>query len=146
MKRLLIGKLIFLALTLGFLLAPVLSLAQDAQPGTTGYHLLVTCSDSKSQTTTTGGTIKECNFSDFVKQINVIITFLFYISVMLATIAFIYCGFLFLTAGGDAGKAKQAREIITKVVIGFIWIFAAFLIVKFITSAFGLNSSITLLS
>jgi hypothetical protein len=102
--------------------------AEETAPGQSGYKLLVDCRGDKG-----------CDFNDFIRQINKIIKFLFYAAVLLATIAFVYCGFLFLTAGGDAGKAKEAKEIFFKVVMGFIWIFIAFLVVQFIVGIFELR-------
>lgn len=144
MKNKTLGHLLILISLFGSFSFPLLAGAQDAEPGSSKYHLIIKCEGKAVDVQ--GKSIHQCDFKDLVRQINAIITFLFYISVMLATIAFIYCGFLFLTAGGDAGKAKQAREIMYKVVIGFIWIFAAFLVVKFITSAFDLDPSITLIN
>ncbi len=106
-------------------------------PGTSNYHLLQPCKGSGGPISDTGE--QECGFSDFIKLVNRVITFLFYISIALATISFIYCGFLFLTAGGDTGKAAEAKKILWKVVVGFIWIFIAFLVVHFILSTFELK-------
>lgn len=116
----------------------------QAKPGEANYHILIPC-EGKSLPANNQG-YKECDFDDFVNLVNRIINLLFFLAVILATISFIYCGFLFLTAGGDAGKAKQAKEIFYKVVIGFLWIFGAWLIVHFITGAFGLLPEITLIN
>lgn len=117
--------------------------SDSSKPGDSGYQLLVKCSGG-SQIAGSGGE-SECTWKDLIAQINKIINFLFYISVILATIAFIYCGYLFLTAGGDTGKAGDAKKVLYKVVIGFIWIFAAWLIVHFITTSLGLNSDISII-
>lgn len=139
-----IDKKSFLIFALFFILIfPNVSLAQNtgAQPGQNGYQLLVKCSGNQIGSTNE----KECSWNDFIEQINKVINFLFYLSVILATISFIWCGFKFLTAGGNEDKAKEAKDIFYKVVIGFIWVFAAWLLVHFITSAFSLNEGISIL-
>lgn len=143
--KLLLRYIFFILLTFSLFaqiafLNPSVSTAQT--PGESGYKLLVDCS---GPAVSPGSATKECNYRDAIAQVNKIINFLFYISVLLATIAFIYCGFLFLTAGGDTGKVGEAKTIFFKVVVGFIWIFAAWLIVNFITGALGLKENISLL-
>lgn len=44
----------------------------------------------------------------------------------------LYAGFLWMTAGGDEGKVKTAKAMITQAVIGLIIIVAAFAISTFV--------------
>lgn len=44
----------------------------------------------------------------------------------------LYAGFLWMTAQGDEGKVKKAREMITQAIIGIIIIAAAFAISNFV--------------
>jgi len=53
---------------------------------------------------------------------------------IVAVFYLIYCGFQYLTAGGDAAKVKEARAGIVNAVIGIIIILSAFLIVRFAAS------------
>jgi len=47
-------------------------------------------------------------------------------------ILFIYGGFIWMTAGGDAGKTKKAKDLMTSAVIGAVLIFSAYFITKFV--------------
>jgi type III secretory pathway component EscU len=53
---------------------------------------------------------------------------------VVAVFYLIYSGFLYLTAGGDAAKAKTARAGIINAIIGIIIILIAFAIVRFAVS------------
>ncbi|MCC2631724.1 MAG: Type secretion system pilin, partial [Patescibacteria group bacterium] len=57
---------------------------------------------------------------------------------VLAVLFLIYSGFLYITAGGSADKAKAARGGIINAVIGIIIIMASFFIVRF---AVGIGNS-----
>lgn len=83
-----------------------------------------------------------CQYSDLIALANNIIKFLVLdISVPIATIAFVYAGFLYMTAVGDSGKISKAHEIFKKVIIGFIIAAAAWLIVHFILQALSVGSA-----
>lgn len=47
----------------------------------------------------------------------------------------IYAGFMWMTAAGDEGKVKKAREMITQAVIGLIVIVAAYAISSFVLTS-----------
>lgn len=51
------------------------------------------------------------------------------IAVFLGAVLFAYAGWKYVTAGGDQGKAKDARNIFTNVVLGLIIIIAGWLVV-----------------
>ncbi|MBX4195394.1 hypothetical protein KW796_00310 [Candidatus Parcubacteria bacterium] len=85
-----------------------------------------------------------CTFASLIKLTQVIINDLIVISTVLATIAFIIIGFTLLTSGGDTGAWKKARERFFSVVVGYVWILAAWLIVYTITSVL-LNSGYSIL-
>lgn len=87
-----------------------------------------------------------CGWTDLVALANVIITYLLYLSVMLAALSFAYAGWLYLTAGGDSGKVGKAHAIFWKVLMGFLIACMAWLIVSFITKSLGLNSNYSLLA
>ncbi|MDO8510438.1 MAG: hypothetical protein Q7S15_02330 [bacterium] len=77
----------------------------------------------------------DCNFGHFILLIQNFITFLiFYISIPLASIAFAYAGFLYMTAGGKPGQIERAHGIFWKVMWGFIWVMAGWLVVYTITN------------
>lgn len=60
--------------------------------------------------------------------INVVLGFLGIVFLVLL----LYAGFLWMTAGGDEGKVKQARGMISQAVIGLVIIVAAFAISNFV--------------
>jgi flagellar biosynthesis protein FlhB len=70
-----------------------------------------------------------CGMCHIVQLIQNILSFLVTISVVVATLMFIYAGFLYMTAGGSADKIKAATKIFTNVFIGFVFVLGAFLIV-----------------
>ncbi len=77
----------------------------------------------------------DCGFPQFMQLISNVLRFLTLLSIPLATIAFAYAGWELITSNGNEGKMERAKEIFTKVVIGFVIVLAAWLIVRTITSA-----------
>lgn len=57
-------------------------------------------------------------------------TYLYPIAAILAVVALVYAGFLYITAFGDEGKVESAKKILMWVVIGIIMILGAFAIVN----------------
>jgi hypothetical protein len=58
-----------------------------------------------------------------------ILNFLIYIAITLCVFIIIWAGFLYLTAGGDPSKAKKAKGMFLKVVLGLILMLSAWLII-----------------
>lgn len=87
----------------------------------------------------------DCNFASLVQLGQIIINWLVYISVIVAAVLFGWAGVKYVTAGGDPGKIKEARDIIRKTLIGFLFVIGAWLIVYTITEALGLKTDYTLL-
>jgi len=54
---------------------------------------------------------------------------------ILAVIYLIYAGVLYITAGGDTGKADKGRTGIVNAIIGLVIISAAYLLVRFVGGA-----------
>lgn len=90
-----------------------------------GWKTLIVCDGTKGS---------ECTFGSLVTLAQNLITDLILISTFLATIAFVYAGFLLLTSGGNESKKTDAKTVFTKVLIGYLWILAAWLLVYTITS------------
>lgn len=64
---------------------------------------------------------EDCKFHHFTILIKNIMNFLlFTIAMSLAALLFAYAEFLYLTAGGNESKVKQAHEIFKYVLIGFV--------------------------
>ena len=81
-----------------------------------------------------GSAAEPCTFAHLITLAQNVIRALILLSTFLAVIAFIYTGFLLLTAGGNESKKTRAKEIFKNVFIGYLWIVAAWLIVYTITN------------
>lgn len=71
-----------------------------------------------------------CNFGDFTAVVTNVSEYLMLFTTTIATIMFIYAGFLYVTAQGDTNQIKRATKIFRNVLIGFIIILGATLLVK----------------
>ena len=80
-----------------------------------------------------GVTVK-CNFDSLISLAQILITDLVLLSTFLATMAFAYAGIILLTSGGSESAKDKAKEIFLKVLKGYLWILAAWLLVYTITS------------
>ena len=86
----------------------------------------------------------ECTFASLIALFNNVIKFLlFYLAAPLATIAFVWAGFLYITAAGDTGKISKAHSIFKSVLIGLVLAFGAYLIVTAITKGLDLDPTIS---
>ena len=85
-----------------------------------------------------------CTFGHLILLAQNLINNLIVISTFLATAAFAYAGFILLTSGGNESAKNKAKEIFTKVLIGYLWILGAWLLVYTITKAL-LNSGFSIL-
>lgn len=75
-----------------------------------------------------------CDWQSFIQLINNLITWLIGVSTVIATLLFMYAGFLYLTARGNQSQAERATGIFTNVAIGFGIILIAWLIVSTIVT------------
>ncbi|MBX4199135.1 pilin [Candidatus Parcubacteria bacterium] len=91
-----------------------------------GWANLIVCNGTKAD---------PCTYAKLILLSQNLIQDLVIISTLLATAVFAYAGFKLLTSGGDPGALKEAKSIFMKVVIGYVWILAAWLIVYTITNA-----------
>jgi len=76
-----------------------------------------------------------CGWSDFIKLIQNVITFVLYIAIPITVAMFTYAGVLYLTAAGKTGQIEKAHTIFLNVLIGFIIVLSAWLIVNTIANA-----------
>ena len=97
------------------------------------WQPLVVC--GKRAIDETGDFTKACQFSDLIVLVKNLITDLVILSTFAATAVFIYIGVILLTSGGNENAKTRAKEMFKKVVIGFLWILAAWLVVYTITNA-----------
>lgn len=70
-----------------------------------------------------------CNACDVITTTNTIINWLFGILAMLAVISLVVAGFRLVVSGGNVSAWKQAKQMFTNVIIGFVIVLSAWLIV-----------------
>lgn len=81
---------------------------------------------------------RPCTFNDMFCLVKKIIDFiLFQLVPPLAVLWFAYAGFLMLTSGGDPGKTKQAKDMVTAAFIGIILVYSAWMLVYWFISFIG---------
>jgi hypothetical protein len=119
-------KKIFINLIiLSLILLPVLVLAQDTSP------LVPECGTLSKE-----GKLDKCTFLDFFNFIGKIIEFLiFYLSIPIAVLLFLYSGALYLFSPIAENKGK-AIKIFWSVVWGFVIMIGAWLFIEFLKGAF----------
>ena len=71
----------------------------------------------------------DCTVCDVVTLAQRLLNAGIYIAVFLSAILFAWAGWRYVTAGGDSGKATQARETFTNVLIGLVIILVGWLVV-----------------
>ena len=87
----------------------------------------------------------KCDLSELLPLINRIIQFLLTdIVVPVGIVSIAIAGMIYIMAGGNESKVKQAHDIFYYTVVGLLWAIAAFLVVKAIllglaTSTYGLK-------
>jgi predicted permease len=116
------SRIAFFCLMTSLLVVPAAASAQ-LTPGNTGLQAAAQGSGL------TGG----CNSANCIAEvigraINIVLGFLGIVLLCL----FLYAGFLWMTAGGDEGKVKTARQLITNAIIGYFIIGAAYALTGFV--------------
>lgn len=86
---------------------------------------------------------RSCGFNDFIVLINNIIKYIIVLIIPIMAIVFAYAGFLFLTSGGDSAKRTKAKKAMTSAIIGIVIILSAWLIVRTIVRALGVDENST---
>ena len=112
-------KRIPLILTLFIIIIPVLTFAQGG---------FIPCD-------------KDCGYSDLLKLVNNVIDWIIIISTPVAAGVFAWAGIKYMTTGISDQKSV-AKEMLRKVLFGFVFILAAWIIVTTITKALLKDSSI----
>jgi len=101
-------------------------------PGTSPQSPLVTC----------GGGEQPCSVEDFKILIQYIMNLVFIFAGFVAATMFMYAGFLLITAAGNTGQIQKAKDIFKRVVIGFLIMFASYLLVKSLLTRLGVVDDI----
>ncbi len=61
-----------------------------------------------------------------------IINLMLILAPVVGVIYLIFAGFKFITAGGDADKAREARNAVLQVIIGIIIVFSTYAVISFV--------------
>lgn len=77
-------------------------------------------------------TTKQTGTNVLTRTAVVIINVILLLAGILAVVYLIYSGILYITAGGDTGKAEKGRTGIVNAVIGLVIVSAAYLLVRFV--------------
>ncbi len=149
---------VYYSAVLSFVTLPTTTTSTTAIPtivGSTGtvntitYNLgaLVQCGVVTGQNPDAGPLNKDgtqaCGFKQFMELLNRIINFLiFLVAPIIAVCVILYAGFLILTSGGSTEKVSQARGLMTKMVIGLVIAMGAWLLVKSILVALGVDTTV----
>ena len=72
---------------------------------------------------------QNCGICDLAQLAQNVLNAGIYIVIFLSAVLFSWAGWKYVTAGGNVGKATQAREIFTNVLVGLIIILAGWLVV-----------------
>ncbi len=127
--KILLG-LVCVACCLAFFL-PSLVAAQE-NPPESQFDLIV-CGEDDNQNNVLDPN-EECTYSDLVELVSRLIKALVFVSTFLATAVFAWAGFILLTSGGNPSAKTKAKDMFVKVLIGYLWILAAWLVVYTITN------------
>ena len=79
---------------------------------------------------------QRCNACHLVALAQDIINFGVYLVVFVATLAIVWAGFLYITAGGNPGKVEAAHKIFATVITGLIIVLGAWLLVDLLLGTF----------
>ena len=140
-KKILIGFAIAMTVITG---VPMVGLAETVpEQRQSGYKVILSCEDGDVIPGSNGE--HKCTFTDFMRQIDHLISLLLYIAVLLAIISFVYAGFKLIFSGGNEEALKHAKHIFWNVVVGLVLAYGAWIIVHFITTTVGLDDDYTLL-
>jgi len=83
----------------------------------------------------------DCDVCDIAKLAQNTLNAGIYIAIFLSAILFAWAGWKYVSAGGDSGKVRSAREIFTNVLIGLVIILAGWLVVDTIMKTFVSESA-----
>lgn len=128
-------------------LVPMMGMAaQAAEQAQDGYKVILDCEgDSGSKEIPGSGGEKPCGFTDFMRQVDHVISLLLYVAVVLAVISFVYTGFKLIFSGGNEDAIKHAKHIFWNVLVGLVLAYGAWIIVHFVVTTLGVKDGYTLL-
>lgn len=120
-------KKIIIALLFVSVMIPTFVLAQSAPlrtqnlPGTSDTNALIKCGNDGQPS---------CGFTQLIELVQNGLNLVFAFGAFIAAAMFMYAGFLMLTAVGNMNQIAKAKSVFTRVIIGFLIMFVAFLLVQ----------------
>ena len=112
-------------------------LTSQCTPGINICGGLVPCERMVNDPDTVWDDTKPCSFCHAAMLVSQGINFLFKIAGVVALLALIVTGILFITSAGSPERRNSAKEAFKWVLIGFLIVFLSWLFVDFILSAWG---------
>jgi len=88
--------------------------------------------------------VSECGFNELIQLAQNLVTDLILISSLLAGAVFAYAGLKLMVSGGNESVMKDAKGMLWKVLVGYLWILGAWLLIYTISSVL-LDSGFSLL-
>lgn len=107
--------------------------ADNSIPGVKGPTGIVPCGQ-------TGGQM--CTLCDLIKGFNTVIQYIMKIAIGVALLALAIGGIMYVVSAGDTGAIETAKTTIKNAAIGFVIIFAAYLIVNTTITYLGANPTL----
>lgn len=98
---------------------------------------LIPCGRNTNSSQTTWNECDECDLCAMVLMGQLSIEFMFKIAAVAANLTIIFAGFLYIFATGEMSLIAKAKLVVKYTLIGFIVIFAAFVIVDTLLTIFG---------
>jgi hypothetical protein len=86
-----------------------------------------------------------CGFDDLILMGSNIMSFLIYLMTITAVIAFVWAGWLYISAQGDQSQIKKAHGIFTTVALGIFITLGAWMIVNTLLTFLGVGPEYSLL-
>jgi hypothetical protein len=107
-----------------------------------GIFLLVPAITHAAIVTCGGSAAAMCTLCDLVKGFNTIIQYIMKISIGVALLALAIGGVLYIVSAGESSAMEMAKSTMKNAIIGFIIVFAAWLIVNTTISYLGANGTL----
>lgn len=129
----LIKKISLVSLFFFTLFSPYLVLAQQGNTPTSGSGntgIVYVC---------TGGPAGECTFDDLIRAVKRVVDWGTIFAIQFSVVVIAYAGFKYMISGDKPGERAAANQMMLKVVKGMIFILLAWVIVRLILSALGVN-------
>ncbi|MCK5475035.1 MAG: hypothetical protein KAI71_00450 [Candidatus Pacebacteria bacterium] len=104
-------------------------------PVTTGG--IIPCGRAWDDPATAWDDRQSCDFCYIMMLLNQITNFLIKIAGIIAVLAIIVTGFLFITSAGNSERKNNAKTTLKWVILGFLIIFLSWLLIDFLLSAWG---------